>query len=77
METWSHIDVTADAAQIAVPTLIMHARDELRVPFEQARLLASVIPDARLLPLDSRNHLLVSDEPAWGRLLDELDRFAG
>jgi pimeloyl-ACP methyl ester carboxylesterase/DNA-binding winged helix-turn-helix (wHTH) protein len=70
-----HIDVSADAAAIRVPTLIVHARDELRVPFEQARELASLIPGSVLVPLASRNHLLRPDEPAWEQLLAELGAF--
>lgn len=75
IETWSDVDVSDLARQVRVPTLILHARDELRVPFEQARRLAALIPDSRLIPLDSRNHLLRADEPAWTRLLDEIDAF--
>jgi hypothetical protein len=43
--------------------------------FEQSRLLASLIPDSRLLPLDSCNHLLPERDPAWGHFLRELDAF--
>jgi pimeloyl-ACP methyl ester carboxylesterase len=75
LEVWADIDVTDEARQIAVPTLVMHARDELRVPLEESRRLASVIPGARFLTLDSRNHLLRSDEPAWEQFLAEVDAF--
>jgi pimeloyl-ACP methyl ester carboxylesterase len=75
LATWSDIDVAEAARRIEVPTLILHARDELRVPFEQARQLAALIPGSRLVPLDSRDHLLRPDDPAWGRFLDEVDAF--
>lgn len=75
IETWSDIDVTDIARRLDVPTLILHARDEVRVPFEQARLLASLIPGSRLVPLDTRNHLMRADEPAWHHLLAEVDAF--
>jgi pimeloyl-ACP methyl ester carboxylesterase/DNA-binding winged helix-turn-helix (wHTH) protein len=75
LATWAEIDVTEPASRITVPTLIFHARDELRVPFEQARRLAALIRGSRLVPLDSRNHLLRPDEPAWGAVLGELDAF--
>src|SRR5690606_23346997 len=75
LETWSHVDVIEAATRIDVPTLIFHARDELRVPFEQARLLGSLIRGSRLVPLESRNHLMRADEPAWGHFLGELDAF--
>jgi pimeloyl-ACP methyl ester carboxylesterase len=69
------VDVTELATQVRVPTIVFHARDEVRVPFDQAVLLAGSIPNSRLVPLDSRNHLLRPDEPAWRVFLDELDRF--
>jgi pimeloyl-ACP methyl ester carboxylesterase len=75
LATWSDIDVAEAARRIKAPTLILHARDELRVPFEQARQLAALIPGSRLVPLDSRDHLLRPDDPAWGRFLDEVDAF--
>jgi pimeloyl-ACP methyl ester carboxylesterase/DNA-binding winged helix-turn-helix (wHTH) protein len=75
LETWAEIDVTDAARRITAPTLILHARDELRVPFEQARQLAALIPGSRLVPLDSRDHLLRADDPAWGRFLEEVDAF--
>lgn len=75
IETWSDIDVTEAAARLDVPTLILHARDELRVPFDQARRIAALVPGSRLVPLDSRNHLMREDEPAWECFLSELDAF--
>jgi pimeloyl-ACP methyl ester carboxylesterase/DNA-binding winged helix-turn-helix (wHTH) protein len=75
LEVWSHIDVVEEAAQVQAPTLVLHSRDELRVPLDQVRLIASTIPDSRLVLLDSRNHLLRADEPAWTQFLAEIDAF--
>ena len=60
---------------VKVPTLILHAADEILVPFAEARLLAARIPGARLVPLDSKNHLILEQEPAWAKLLDEVESF--
>jgi pimeloyl-ACP methyl ester carboxylesterase len=73
----TEIDVTNLCSDLDVPTLILHARDELCVPFDQALEFASLIPGSRLVPLESRNHLLRPDEPAWGHLLAEIDHFLG
>lgn len=62
---------------VRCPTLVVHSRGDLRVPVDQARELAAAIPDSRLVLLDSRNHLLTAEEPAWPHLLAELDRFLG
>jgi pimeloyl-ACP methyl ester carboxylesterase/DNA-binding CsgD family transcriptional regulator len=71
------LDVTTLAAQVSVPTIVLHARDDAVVPFVEGRLLATRIPDARFVPLEGRNHILLADEPAWPALRDELDRFLG
>lgn len=75
IESLLDVDVSEQAAQLRLPTIIFHARDELRVSFDEARELASLIPESRLVPLDSRNHLMRPDEPAWEHFLDELGRF--
>lgn len=75
LELFAAIDVTDLAPQVRCPTLILHARGDLRVPLAQARELAALIPDAQLVPLDSRNHILHAAEPAWRTFLDEVDRF--
>ena len=75
LESWAEIDVTEDATRVQAPTLVLHARDELRVPSEEARRLAALIPGARFVPLASRNHLLRADEPAWGQFLGEVEAF--
>ena len=77
LESWAAIDVTVEATRVQAPTLVLHARDELRIPFEQARRLATLIPGARFVPLASRNHLLRSDEPAWNEFLGEVEAFLG
>ena len=69
------MDVTEAARALDVPTLVLHARGDRRIPFEQGVSLATLIRGARLVPLDSSNHLLRPDEPAWGDLLDALDSF--
>lgn len=77
LETFAEIDVTALAPHVRCPTLILHARGDLRVPLAEARELAGLIPGAQLVPLDSRNHILHEDEPAWSIFLAEVDRFLG
>jgi len=75
MSVWSWIDVLDEATRVQAPTLVIHARDEMRVPMEHGRELAALIPGACFVPLDTRNHLLRADEPAWTQLLGEVDAF--
>ena len=60
--------------QVSVPTLVMHARDDARVPFEGRRLAAG-IHGARFVSLASRNHLILEDEPAFPRFVEEITSF--
>ena len=71
----SQIDVLDRLPQVNVPTLVLHSRDDRQVPFEQGRQLSSLIPDARFVPLDSNNHLLIANEPAWLICLSEVRNF--
>jgi class 3 adenylate cyclase/pimeloyl-ACP methyl ester carboxylesterase len=75
MAAQGDIDVSALLAKVSVPTLVMHSRDEARVPFDQGRRLAAGIPGARFVPLASRNHLILEDEPAFPRFLQEISAF--
>jgi class 3 adenylate cyclase len=71
------IDVVNEARQVRVPTLVLHARGDARVPFDQGRRVASLIPGARFVPLESKNHILLRHEPAWDRFLHEVHSFLG
>jgi pimeloyl-ACP methyl ester carboxylesterase/DNA-binding CsgD family transcriptional regulator len=71
------IDVVATAPTVGVRTLVIHARGDRVVPVQEGRLLAALIPGARLVVLDSANHILLADEPAWEQFLSELHEFLG
>jgi class 3 adenylate cyclase/pimeloyl-ACP methyl ester carboxylesterase len=71
----SNFDVSTLLAQVSVPTLVMHARDDAVAPFDQGRRLAAGIPGAKFVPLASRNHLILEDEPAFPRFLEEMRAF--
>jgi pimeloyl-ACP methyl ester carboxylesterase/DNA-binding CsgD family transcriptional regulator len=69
------IDVRESASRVKCPTLILHARGDRRVPFEEGRLLAGLVPGARLLPLETENHILLPQEPAFRQFFGELEAF--
>jgi pimeloyl-ACP methyl ester carboxylesterase len=60
---------------VTCPTLIMHSRDDHRVPMRFGEELAALIRDSRLIALSSNNHLLTATEPAWKVFRDEVDAF--
>jgi pimeloyl-ACP methyl ester carboxylesterase/DNA-binding CsgD family transcriptional regulator len=70
-------DVSALLPQVRTPTLVVHAREEAIAPLSEGRLLASEIPGAQFVELDSRNHVLLEHEPAWARFQDAVLEFTG
>jgi class 3 adenylate cyclase/pimeloyl-ACP methyl ester carboxylesterase len=69
------IDISKELAKIKAPTLVLHVRDDARAPFEEGRRMAAGIPNARFVPLEGRNHLMLSGDPSLQRFLDELGSF--
>ncbi|MGB8603541.1 alpha/beta fold hydrolase, partial [Bradyrhizobium sp.] len=68
-------DVSSLLSQVKVPTLVMHSRHDGRTPFESGRRLAAGIPGARFVPLESQNHLILENEPAFAIFLEEISSF--
>jgi pimeloyl-ACP methyl ester carboxylesterase len=73
--THYNIEVTELARRVVAPTLVLHARDDGVVPMEESRHLAALIPGARFVALEGKNHILLESEPAWARFLAEVRRF--
>ncbi|NQV69996.1 MAG: alpha/beta fold hydrolase [Pseudohongiella sp.] len=71
----SGVDVRERLDELDIPTLVLHAKDDAMVPIEAGKYMAAEIPNAQFVQLDSANHLLLSDEPAWEHFCDEVLRF--
>ena len=69
------IDLQEIVQKVRCPTLVLHARGDSVIRFEEGRSVAGLIPGARFVPLESRNHLLLDTEPAWRQLVEALDDF--
>ena len=76
-ETTTNIEVSELLAKVEIPTLVLHCRDDGIVPFNEGRRMAAMIPGARFVPLEGRNHLMLEHEPAWLRFLEEVRCFLG
>jgi pimeloyl-ACP methyl ester carboxylesterase len=74
-ETSANIDVTHLLDKVTAPTLVLHGTSDAVVPFVAGREFAAGIRDARFVPLQSRNHILLESEPAFAQFLDEVRRF--
>jgi pimeloyl-ACP methyl ester carboxylesterase/DNA-binding CsgD family transcriptional regulator len=75
LQAFQRVDVSDMAARLSVPTLVLHARGDVAVPFDEGRRLAGLIPGARFVPLESDNHVLLETEPAWPMFLAEVRAF--
>ena len=61
--------------QLDLPTLVIHSRGDRMNDFEEARYLAAGIEGARLVALESDNHIVLEDEAAWPVYCAELADF--
>ena len=77
LESRATIDVMPLLGQVRAPTLVLHSRDDDVIPLTEGRILAAGIPGAQFVELDSKNHVLLEHEPAWGRFCDEVLEFTG
>jgi len=75
MEAMGQFDVTDLLPGIQMPTLVLHCRNDGSVAYEGGRALASQIPGARFVTLESRNHILLPHDPAWARFVSEVRSF--
>jgi pimeloyl-ACP methyl ester carboxylesterase len=77
MCTSASINVVDLLPKVAVPTLVMHARGDIRIPFSQGQEIAAGIPGAKFVPLEGRNHIILADEPANRQFFDAVASFLG
>jgi pimeloyl-ACP methyl ester carboxylesterase/DNA-binding XRE family transcriptional regulator len=75
LRAFYEIDVSHLAPMVTVPTMVLHAREDGRIPFDAGRELAASIPGARFVTLEGKNHILLESEPAWPRFLAEVHHF--
>ena len=74
-EARAHIDATNLLGRVKAPTLVLHARDDEITPISEGRLVAAGIQGAEFVELDSRNHIVLEQEPAWARFREAVLEF--
>ncbi len=75
VSSFSDIDASAFLSRVACPTLVLHTRGDMCAPFDEGLFLASSIPGARLIPLETRSHVPTPGEPSFDRVLEEVEAF--
>jgi pimeloyl-ACP methyl ester carboxylesterase/DNA-binding CsgD family transcriptional regulator len=73
----SEVDVRDQLGNLRVPTLVIHSRNDEVIPLSCGHDLAAEIPGAEFIELDSANHILLADQPAWRRFRDAVLDFTG
>jgi pimeloyl-ACP methyl ester carboxylesterase/DNA-binding CsgD family transcriptional regulator len=75
VRSFSDIDASEFLARVSCPTLVLHTRGDMCAPFDEGLFLASSIPGARLVPLETRSHVPMPGEPSFDRVIEEFQRF--
>jgi class 3 adenylate cyclase len=70
-----NFDVRSLLPKIKIPTLVIHRRGDGAVPFERGRELAALIPGARFLPLEGKNHITLPEEPETAQFVEAVNEF--
>jgi DNA-binding winged helix-turn-helix (wHTH) protein/pimeloyl-ACP methyl ester carboxylesterase len=73
--TVDRLDVSNLVQTLDVQTLVLHSRHDAVQPIDQGCQLASRIPGAEFVMLESRNHIILPQEKAWPILFERLEDF--
>ncbi len=75
LEALGIVDVRDCLPAVKAPTLVLHARGDMRVPFDSGREFAAGIRDAQFVALETNNHLIPESDPAWPRFVEAINAF--
>lgn len=71
----TEFDASRDLPLIRCPTLVLHSPRDAAVPFEEGRMIAATVANARFEPFDSPNHTPLAGEPAFEHVLRLIEDF--
>jgi pimeloyl-ACP methyl ester carboxylesterase/DNA-binding CsgD family transcriptional regulator len=77
LEARAVIDVGELLGKVRAPTLVLQSREDNITPILEGHILAAGIPNAQFVELDSKNHILLENEPAWERFREAVLEFVG
>ena len=69
------VDIRDRLHMVRVPTLVIHSRNDGRISYQRGLELAHGIPNARLITLESNNHLILEHEPEFPRFMAAIRSF--
>ncbi|MBA2379023.1 MAG: alpha/beta hydrolase [Blastocatellia bacterium] len=62
-------------SKVTAPTLVIHSQEDMAIPADEGRLLASIIPGAQLVLLTSYSHYFPTDSDSADRVVPAIVRF--
>lgn len=74
-ELYDNIDVSGYLPELNIPTLVIHCIGDVIAPISEGKLIASRIPGARLVTLDSNSHLVFENESGFPVFIDAVTEF--
>lgn len=74
-EMFDEIDVTNRLDGIDIPTLVVHCIGDSVAPISEGKLMASRIPRAQFVTLNSNNHMIFERDPEFPRFLQSIRSF--
>lgn len=77
MNARGDVDVRHLLHQVRTPTLVLHAERDQITPMSEGKRLATEIPGASFVALDSCNHVLLQHETAWAQFQRASLEFTG
>jgi len=76
---WESIHDRGDAQEmfrrLDLPTLVVHCQDDMAVSADEGRLLASIVPGARLVLLPTGTHYFPTDRDVITKVVAAINRF--
>ena len=75
IEIAADVDVRNELPKIQAETLVVHAKQDGNAPLKAGKAMADAIAGARFVEVDSANHVLLGDEPAWRQFIREFRAF--
>jgi pimeloyl-ACP methyl ester carboxylesterase len=75
LSTIGDIDLRDEVSKVRARTLVIHGRNDMVIPLSDGKELAAGISGARFVPLETKNHIPLANDPAWGRMESEIHTF--
>ncbi|NNE21831.1 MAG: alpha/beta fold hydrolase [Rhizobiales bacterium] len=74
-EMFDEMDISELLSQVRVPTLILHCTGDAVAPISEGKFMASRIPGAQFILLESNNHMIFENEPDFPKFVQSIRNF--